>query len=57
MSSTLAGNFTLLGSVANLIVVEQTRAAGTPLGFGAFFKVGLPLTPITLLAGTVWFAM
>ena len=38
MSSTLAGNFTPLGSVANLIVAEQTRAAGTPLGFSAFFK-------------------
>ncbi|TGV73054.1 anion transporter, partial [Mesorhizobium sp. M00.F.Ca.ET.158.01.1.1] len=40
MSSTLAGNFTLLGSVANLIVAEQSKAAGTPLSFGAFFKVG-----------------
>ncbi|TGW04574.1 anion transporter, partial [Mesorhizobium sp. M2D.F.Ca.ET.145.01.1.1] len=52
MSSTLAGNFTLLGSVANLIVAEQSKAAGTPLSFGAFFKVGLPLTLITLAAGT-----
>jgi len=56
MSSTLAGNFTLLGSVANLIVAEQSKAAGTPLSFGAFFKVGLPLTLITLVAGTAWLA-
>ncbi|WP_192180081.1 anion transporter [Mesorhizobium amorphae] len=56
MSSTLAGNFTLLGSVANLIVAEQARRAGTPLSFGAFFKVGLPLTLITLVAGTAWLA-
>jgi Na+/H+ antiporter NhaD/arsenite permease-like protein len=56
MSSTLAGNFTLLGSVANLIVAEQARAAGAPLSFGAYFKVGLPLTAITLLAGTAWLA-
>ncbi|RVA75646.1 anion transporter, partial [Mesorhizobium sp. M7A.F.Ca.US.006.04.2.1] len=56
MSSTLAGNFTLLGSVANLIVAEQARAAGTTLSFGAFFKVGLPLTLITLAAGTAWLA-
>jgi Na+/H+ antiporter NhaD/arsenite permease-like protein len=56
MSSTLAGNFTLLGSVANLIVAEQARSAGTHLGFGAFFKVGLPLTLITLAAGTAWLA-
>jgi Na+/H+ antiporter NhaD/arsenite permease-like protein len=56
MSSTLAGNFTLLGSVANLIVAEQARAAGAALSFGAYFKVGLPLTMITLLAGTAWLA-
>lgn len=56
MSSTLAGNFTLLGSVANLIVAEQARAAGTQLSFSAFFKVGLPLTLLTLAAGTAWLA-
>lgn len=56
MSSTLAGNFTLLGSVANLIVAEQARTAGTTLGFGAFFKVGLPLTLVTLAAGAAWLA-
>ncbi|QPC93817.1 anion transporter [Mesorhizobium sp. INR15] len=57
MSSTLAGNFTLLGSVANLIVAEQAKAAGAPLSFGAFFMVGLPLTLITLAAGTAWLAL
>ncbi|TRC96776.1 anion transporter [Mesorhizobium sp. WSM4303] len=56
MSSTLAGNFTLLGSVANLIVAEQARAAGTQLSFSAFFKVGLPLTLLTLATGTAWLA-
>ncbi|MGO8833616.1 MAG: anion transporter [Roseiarcus sp.] len=56
MSSTLAGNFTLLGSVANLIVAEQARAADAALSFSAYFKVGLPLTAITLLAGAAWLA-
>jgi len=54
MSSTLAGNFTLLGSVANLIVAEQAKAEGTPISFWAYFKVGLPLTVLTLAAGTGW---
>jgi Na+/H+ antiporter NhaD/arsenite permease-like protein len=54
MSSTLAGNFTLLGSVANLIVAEQARADGAPIGFWAYFKVGAPLTVITLAAGAAW---
>ena len=56
MSSTLAGNFTLIGSVANLIVAEQARAAGAPIGFFAYFKVGLPLTLITLAFGAAWLA-
>jgi len=56
MSSTLAGNFTLIGSVANLIVAEQARAQRMPVGFWAYFKVGLPLTFVTLAAGTWWLA-
>ena len=56
MSSTLAGNFTLLGSVANLIVAEQARAHGTPISFWAYFKAGAPLTILTLAAGTAWLA-
>ena len=54
MSSTLAGNFTLLGSVANLIVAEQARAGGTPISFWAYFKVGAPLTLVTLAGGAAW---
>jgi Na+/H+ antiporter NhaD/arsenite permease-like protein len=56
MSSTLAGNFTLLGSVANLIVAEQARAAGVQVSFWGYFKVGSPLTAVTLAAGAVWLA-
>ena len=52
MSSTLAGNFTLLGSVANLIVAEHARSEGMPISFWAYFKVGAPLTVVTLAAGT-----
>ena len=43
MSSTLAGNLTVLGSVANLIVVETARRSGTHLGFLEYLKVGVPL--------------
>jgi Na+/H+ antiporter NhaD/arsenite permease-like protein len=54
MASTLAGNFTVLGSVANLIVVEQARAQGVKIGFWQYFKVGAPLTLLTLLIGVWW---
>jgi Na+/H+ antiporter NhaD/arsenite permease-like protein len=43
MSSTFAGNLTLLGSVANLIVVEIARRAGTDLSFWEYLKVGIPV--------------
>jgi Na+/H+ antiporter NhaD/arsenite permease-like protein len=56
MSSTLAGNLTLLGSVANLIVAEQARSAGAPISFAAYLKVGLPLTIVTLAMGSALMA-
>jgi Na+/H+ antiporter NhaD/arsenite permease-like protein len=51
MASTLAGNLTILGSVANLIVVETARGAGITIGFAEYCRVGVPLTLLTLLAG------
>lgn len=44
--STLAGNLTLLGSVANVIVVEQAKAKGS-IGFWRYVMVGIPVTLVT----------
>jgi len=57
MSSTFAGNLTLLGSVANLIVAEGAKPFGVTLGFGRYLRVGLPLTLLTLAIGTAWLAL
>ncbi|MGH7139943.1 MAG: SLC13 family permease, partial [Pirellulales bacterium] len=57
MSSTLAGNLTLLGSVANLIVVESARRCGTELSFFEYLKVGVPLTIVTTAAGIAWLTL
>jgi Na+/H+ antiporter NhaD/arsenite permease-like protein len=54
MASTLAGNFTVLGSIANLIVVQRAAASGVAIGFWDYFRVGAPLTIITLAIGTLW---
>jgi Na+/H+ antiporter NhaD/arsenite permease-like protein len=54
MSSTLAGNFTVLGSIANLIVVQRASASGVAISFWDYFRIGAPLTLITLLIGTLW---
>jgi Na+/H+ antiporter NhaD/arsenite permease-like protein len=52
MASTLAGNLTVLGSVANLIVVQRSKRYAT-ISFWEYFKVGLPLTVVTIAVG-VW---
>ena len=54
MASTLAGNFTLVGSVANLIVAQRARAEGVVIGFWTYFKIGAPLTLLTLIFGVWW---
>jgi Na+/H+ antiporter NhaD/arsenite permease-like protein len=54
MASTLAGNLTITGSVANIIVVESAAAEGVAVGFRDYVQVGLPLTLITLLIGSTW---
>lgn len=47
-SSTLAGNLTILGSIANLIVVETAAGAGVTISFYRYFRAGLPITIMTL---------
>lgn len=56
MASTLAGNFTILGSVANLIVVQGAERRGVAIGFWTYFLVGAPVTVITLALGAAWLA-
>lgn len=53
-ASTFAGNLTLLGSIANLIVIEQARREGIEIGFVDYLKVGLPVTIITLAIDIAW---
>jgi len=50
MASTLAGNLTVVGSIANLIVVEGSRRL-CPISFREYLKVGVPVTLLTLGAG------
>ncbi len=54
MATTLAGNLTLLGSVANLIVAELARARGVHLSFTEYLKAGTPIAILSLLLGVAW---
>jgi Na+/H+ antiporter NhaD/arsenite permease-like protein len=47
-SSTLAGNATILGAAANIIVAERSEELNVPIYFWQFARVGLPVTAITL---------
>jgi Na+/H+ antiporter NhaD/arsenite permease-like protein len=53
MASTLAGNLTLVGSVANLIVVSQAGPRAR-VGFWEYARVGAPVTLVTLAWGVWW---
>lgn len=53
MASTLAGNLTITGSVANIIVVESARKE-TPISFWQYLRVGVPITLATLAIGWMW---
>jgi Na+/H+ antiporter NhaD/arsenite permease-like protein len=55
MASTLAGNLTITGSVANLIVVERAHDE-VHIGFWDYSRVGIPVTLLTLLVGWAWLA-
>ncbi len=54
MSSTLAGNLTITGSVANIIVVEKARAEAAHISFLEYMKIGVPVTVVTLAIGLAW---
>lgn len=53
MSSTLAGNLTITGSVANIVVIEKVRNEH-PISFREYMRVGIPLTLLTMVAGILW---
>ena len=54
MATTFAGNFTLIGSVANLIVAESAKHRGVMLTFGEYFRAGAIITILTIAIGVVW---
>jgi Na+/H+ antiporter NhaD/arsenite permease-like protein len=53
MASTLAGNLTITGSVANIIVVETSRPE-VEIGFRDYLRAGVPITLATLIVGWAW---
>jgi Na+/H+ antiporter NhaD/arsenite permease-like protein len=57
MATTLAGNLTLIGSVANLIVAEIARRRGVELSFGEYLKAGTAIAILSLGVGILWLSL
>lgn len=54
LASTLAGNLIIVGSVANIIVVETARRAGVTVSFRTHARAGVPITLATLAIAAGW---
>jgi Na+/H+ antiporter NhaD/arsenite permease-like protein len=54
LASTLAGNLLIVGSIANIIVVEQAGALGVRIGWRLHARVGIPVTLATLALAALW---
>lgn len=46
--STLAGNLLVVGSIANIIVVDAAERRGVPIDWQRHVRVGAPVTVATL---------
>jgi len=55
LASTLAGNLLLVGSIANLIVVDLAAKSGVVIDWRGHARIGVPVTLLTL--GVVWLTL
>jgi Na+/H+ antiporter NhaD/arsenite permease-like protein len=54
LASTLAGNLLIVGSIANIIVVEQASGRGVAIDWRLHARTGVPVTLATLLIAAAW---
>jgi Na+/H+ antiporter NhaD/arsenite permease-like protein len=54
LSSTFAGNLLIVGSIANIIVVDQAERQGVRIGWAEHARVGIPVTLLSLAQAALW---
>jgi len=54
LSSTLSGNLLIVGSVANIIVVDAAARAGIAIDWRRHARIGIPVTLVTLAVAAAW---
>jgi Na+/H+ antiporter NhaD/arsenite permease-like protein len=52
--STLAGNLLVVGSIANMIVIDQAQRLGIRISWSDHARVGIPVTLLSLLIAALW---
>jgi Na+/H+ antiporter NhaD/arsenite permease-like protein len=57
LASTLAGNLLIVGSIANIIVVEQAAILGVRIGWREHARTGVPVTIVTLAIAALWIVL
>jgi len=55
--STLAGNLFIVGSIANIIVLDAARRRGIAIDWRSHARAGIPVTLVTLAVTAAWFAL
>jgi Na+/H+ antiporter NhaD/arsenite permease-like protein len=54
LASTLAGNLLIVGSIANIIAIDQARRFGISIGWRQHARIGVPVTLVTLAIAALW---
>lgn len=57
LSSTFAGNLITIGSIANLIVIEQAKQVGIRISFAEHARAGIPVTAASFALLYGWIAL
>jgi len=54
LSSTLAGNLLIVGSIANIIVIDQASLLGVKISWRDHARIGVPVTVLTIVVAALW---
>jgi len=57
LANSFGGSLIILGSVSNIIVVQQARAMGIKISFRDFARLGVPVTLAALAGLLAWIAL
>jgi Na+/H+ antiporter NhaD/arsenite permease-like protein len=57
LANSFGGSLIIIGSISNIIVVQQARALGIKISFWDFARLGIPVTLAALAGLTAWIAL